>query len=76
MGTAKVSVTLDEARVAEIKAMVGERGFSRYVDEAVALRLQRDGILKWLADMDEEFGPIPEEIQKQVDARFEQWLKR
>ena len=76
MGTVKASVTLDEARVAEVKALVGERGFSRYVDEAVVLRLQRDRILKWLADVDEEFGPVPEEVQKQVDARFEQWLRR
>ncbi len=76
MGTLKVSVTLDEGRVNEIKAMVGERGFSRYVDEAVALRLQRDGLRTWLAEMDEEQGPVPEEIGRQVAAEFGEWLRR
>jgi Arc/MetJ-type ribon-helix-helix transcriptional regulator len=73
MGTVKVSVTLDEKRVAEIKALVGEGGFSRYVDEALMLRLQHDGILQFFAELDEEFGPVPDDIQEQVRKESEKW---
>jgi len=40
MSTVKVSTTLDAGRVAEAKARVGERGFSRFMDESLAMRLQ------------------------------------
>jgi hypothetical protein len=67
MGTAKVSATLDPERVAEAKSRVGERGFSRYLDEALARRLQHDR----LADLEEELsathGPIPAEVQRRLD---------
>jgi hypothetical protein len=68
MSTVKVSTTLDAERVAEAKARVGERGFSRFLDESLAMRLQ------WarLEDLDraltEEFGPIPEESRRRVEA--------
>jgi len=35
MAMKKVSVTLDEKLVAEIKTQVGERGFSAYLNDAL-----------------------------------------
>jgi hypothetical protein len=68
VSTAKVSTTLDSERVREAKARVGERGFSRYLDDALARALQRDR----LADLEEEltaaYGAIPDEIQEVIDA--------
>jgi hypothetical protein len=63
MGTVKVSMTLDAASVAEAKALVGERGFSRFLNESLAMRLQRVRLEKLVDEMGEEFGPIPAEAR-------------
>jgi hypothetical protein len=67
MSTIKVSVTLDAEGVAEARALVGERGFSRFVNEALTLRLQRARIEGLLAELADEFGPIPDEARRQVE---------
>lgn len=67
MTTAKVSTTLNQKRVAEAKARVGERGFSRYLDEALARQLQFDRLADLERQLEEEFGPIPPDIQTEVD---------
>ena len=71
MSTIKVSTTLDAASVAEAKARVGERGFSRFLNEALAMRLQRVRLEELLAEMDEEFGPVPEEVLRRIEV--EEW---
>ena len=55
MKTTKVSTTLSEDHVAQAKARVGERGFSRYLDEALARQLQFDR----LADLEAELAAEP-----------------
>lgn len=66
MAMKKVSVTLDADLVAEAKSQVGERGFSRYVNEALALRRQRERLEQLERELADEFGPIPEEVREQV----------
>ena len=68
MSTVKVSTTLDADRVAEAKARVGERGFSRFLDESLAMRLQWARLEDLERDLTEEFGPIPEEARRRVEA--------
>ncbi len=67
MSTTKVSTTLTKEHVAEAKARVGGRGFSRYLDEALARQLQFDRLDDLEQQLAEEFGPIPAEVQRQVD---------
>jgi hypothetical protein len=67
MKTTKVSTTLSEDRVAQAKARVGERGFSRYLDEALRRQLQFDRLADLEAELTAEFGPIPAEVQRKVD---------
>jgi hypothetical protein len=69
MSTIKVSTTLDAASVAEAKALVGERGFSRFLNESLAMRLQRTRLDKLLEEMGEEFGPIPDEARAWVEGQ-------
>ena len=69
MGRVKVSTTLDAASVDEAKALVGERGFSRFLNESLAMRLQRVRLEKLLDEMGEEFGPIPEEERAWVEGQ-------
>lgn len=61
MGMKKVSVTLDADLVAEAKSQVGEREFSRYLNDALALRLQRARFEGLERELTEEFGPITKE---------------
>ena len=67
MGTIKVSITLDSDNVAEAKARVGERGFSRFVNESLAMRLQRARLEEMEQEMIAEFGPIPEDARRRVE---------
>jgi hypothetical protein len=69
MSTVKVSTTLDAESVAEAKGRVGERGFSRFLNEALAMRLQRVRLEELLAEMAEEHGPIPEEARRWVEGQ-------
>jgi hypothetical protein len=67
MKTTKVSTTLSEDRVAQAKARVGERGFSRYLDEALGRQLQFDRLADLEVELAAEFGPIPPDVQRKVD---------
>jgi len=67
MSMTKVSTTLTEELVAEAKARVGERAFSRYLDTALARQLQFDRLGDLERDLDRDFGPIPAEARRQVD---------
>jgi hypothetical protein len=71
MSTIKVSTTLDAASVAEARARVGERGFSRFLNEALAMRLQRARLEELLSELAEEFGPVPQEVARRVEG--EEW---
>lgn len=68
MSTTKISTTLDEQRVAEAKARVGERGFSRYLDQALARQLQHDRLADLETDLTNQYGAIPAEALREVDS--------
>lgn len=68
MSTVKISATLDAGNVAEAKARVGERRFSRYLDESLAMRLQWSRLEDLEKDLEEEFGPIPDQARREVEA--------
>jgi hypothetical protein len=67
MTTQKLSVTLDPTRVAEAKTRVGVRGISKYLDEALAQRLQHDRLVDLEAELATRHGEIPAEVQRRVD---------
>ena len=69
-GTSKVSVTMPTSAVKEVKAITGHRGFSAFIGEAVELRLQRMRIERYLDELDQEYGPIPEEVQRRFEERW------
>jgi hypothetical protein len=69
MSTVKVSTTLDAESVAEVKALVGERGFSRFLNESLTMRLQRVRLERLLAEMEAEFGPVTDEARGWVEGQ-------
>ena len=58
MATAKVSLTLEKKLVEEARGEVGNRGLTRYVNNALRQQLRRDRVLRLLADLEREHGPI------------------
>lgn len=67
MSTTKVSTTLTEELVVEAKTRVGERGFSRYLDAALARQLQFDRLGDLEHELEHEFGPISADASRHVD---------
>ncbi len=67
MTTAKFSTTLNPDLVREAKSRVGERGFSRYLDEALARALQRDRLVDLENELAKVYGPIPDDVQDRID---------
>jgi uncharacterized protein (DUF169 family) len=68
MSTVKVSATLDAQNVAEAKARVGERRFSGFLDESLAMRLQWARLEDLEQELETEFGPIPEDSRRRIEA--------
>jgi hypothetical protein len=62
-----MSVTLESKVAAELRAVAGRRGVSAFVNDAVRQRLQAVRVQEMLDRMDAEAGPIPADIQRQVD---------
>jgi len=68
MSTVKVSATLDAQNVAEARARVGERRFSRFLDESLAMRLQWARLEDLEQELEIEFGPVPEDSRRRIEA--------
>ena len=66
MATEKLSLTLDEALVAEARRAVGARRLSGYVNEALRRQLQRDRLAGLLAQLESETGPIERRVMEEV----------
>jgi hypothetical protein len=76
MAMKKVSVTLDADLVAEIKTEVGVRGFSAYLNDTIKRRRQHERLRGLLNELDEEFGPVPDEVRKQVAKEWDEFERR
>jgi hypothetical protein len=72
MATRKVSLTLDDKLVREAKRRSRSTGLSSYVNDALRLQLQQDRLGGLLADLDDEFGPAPEELRAEVEREWRQ----
>ncbi len=57
----KVSLSLDSKILAEARQVAGRRGLSALVNEALRIKLQHERLRRLLAEMDNEFGPVPSE---------------
>ncbi|MBI3205426.1 MAG: CopG family transcriptional regulator [Myxococcales bacterium] len=61
----KVSLSLDSAILDEARKVAGRRGLSALVNDALRLRLQHERLRRLLAELDGEYGPVPEaELQR------------
>lgn len=67
MAVTKWSVSIEEHLAEQVESHVGERGLSSFVARAVEHELERDRLAQYLADLDAEFGPLPEGLIEQFD---------
>ena len=72
MAIAKVSVSVDAELLAEARELAGRRGLSALINDALRVRLQHARVSRLLDEMDTEFGPVPEEIEKEVHREWPQ----
>lgn len=70
MPVVKRSVTLDEEVASAIEGAVGDRGFSAWLNDAARSKLDRDNVRALLAELDDEFGPVPPEVAEEARRRW------
>lgn len=77
MAKEKVTLTLDAAQLAELRAMVGARSLSATVDAAVGAYLARmrhlAAVDEWLAELEREYGPVPSETLQWAADLIDSW---
>jgi metal-responsive CopG/Arc/MetJ family transcriptional regulator len=61
MASKKVTVTIPEDLLDEIRAEAAERGLSAYVAEALRAKRDRDRLQELVGWLEEEHGPVTEE---------------
>ncbi|MFG1965677.1 CopG family transcriptional regulator [Nonomuraea sp. NPDC049028] len=61
MATKKVTVTIPEDLLEEVRADAAERGLSAYVAEALRFKRDRDRLLELVSWLGEEYGPATED---------------
>jgi hypothetical protein len=60
MATTKISITVSEDLVDEVRARVGSRGVSAFMNQAVRHELQLARLGELLGDLENELGPPDE----------------
>jgi len=60
------TITMSTENSAGVRDRVGPRGFSAYVDHAVAQQLRRDELADLVADLAELNGPVDEQAVAEI----------
>ena len=61
MATSRITITIDEEVLDELKSRVAPGEVSSYVVDALRARLQRDPILELLEKLDDLYGPLTDD---------------
>jgi Arc/MetJ-type ribon-helix-helix transcriptional regulator len=62
----KVSVSMPAELTEAVRNRTGAGGFSHYVSEAVQARIRHDLLGDLLDELDEQYGPVPDEIREKT----------
>ena len=73
----KVTLTVDTAQLEEVRRLLGARSMSSAVETALAEYLAKlrhlEAVDEWLAEMEREHGPIPQEDLDWAKQVFDDW---
>jgi hypothetical protein len=72
-GVAKISISLPKDLARSLKRRVGARGVSSFAARAIRHELEREQLGDYLAELDAELGPVPEELLREARGA---WPKR
>lgn len=72
MATKKVTVTIPEELLDEIRSEAAERGLSAYVTEALRAKRDSDRLRELVHWLEEEHGPITEEAREAALAELDE----
>ena len=79
MAKEKVTLTLDAANLAELRRLVGTRSLSSAIDTALKAHLDHlrhlDHVDEWLAEMDDEYGPVPTQTLEWAARVVDEWVE-
>ncbi|HLF39876.1 MAG TPA: CopG family transcriptional regulator [Acidimicrobiia bacterium] len=70
MAVRKWSVSVEEDLARRVEEHVGDRGLSGFVARAVEHQLEREALAEYLDELDEAFGPIPDELVAEYDGSW------
>lgn len=76
MGMTKLSVTVEDELVDELRDLVGSRGVSAFVNQAVRHELQMARLGELLADLENELGPPDETMVAEALASLDRLDKK
>jgi hypothetical protein len=76
MGMTKLSVTVEEDLVDELREKAGDRGISAFVNQAVRHELQLARLGELLADLENELGPPDEAMVDEALASLDRLEKQ
>lgn len=68
MAVRKWSVSVEEGLAARVEDHVGDRGLSGFVARAVEHELERDALARYLDDLDDAHGRVPNDLIEHYDA--------
>jgi hypothetical protein len=66
----KWSVSIEAGLAVRVEEHVGPRGLSAFVARGVDQALERDELQRYLSELDEQFGEVPEELVERFDAEW------
>lgn len=72
----KVSLTIDESLLEEVRALAGGRPLSGVVNDLLARGLAQNRLAQLVEEMEAEAGPAPPEVYEQILDEWDRGVKR
>ena len=76
VSTTRITITIDEVVLNELKSRVGPGEVSSYVVEALRARLTRDPILELLDKLGEMYGPLTDDEIAEGEREWNEMSRR
>ena len=67
MATSRITVTIDDEVLAELRTQVGPGDVSAFVTEAIRNRLRKDPIMELIEQLGEIYGPITDDERAEAE---------
>ena len=65
-GIAKLSISLPRELAQSMRRRAGARGVSSFAARAIRHELEREQLGEYLAELEAEFGPVPDELMNEA----------